>query len=73
MAVLKILKPHLLLNGMSDCAKTWWEVLGRHGDSDLLKTFCYNILGGHHSSHLEDLLLLTHLELCSRSAYAVGF
>ena len=28
----------------SDWAKTWWEALGWHGDSELLKTFCYVLL-----------------------------
>ena len=71
-AILKIFKPHLLQNGKSDWAKNWWEALGRPGDSELLKTLCYDIHDGHHSIHLEDLLLLAHLELCFRSAYAMG-
>ena len=62
-AILKIFKPHLLPNGRSDCAKTWWEALGWHEDSELLKTFCYDIHDGRHSSIFEDLLLLAHLEL----------
>ena len=70
-AILKIFKPHLLQNGKSDWAKTWWDALGQHGDSELLKPFCYGIHDGRHSSHLEDLQLLAHLELCSRPAYAV--
>ena len=41
-------------------------------DSELIKTFCYDIHVGLHSNPLEDLLLLAHLELCSRSAYVVG-
>ena len=44
--------------------KPGWEALGRHGDSELLKTFCYNVHDGRHSSHLEDLLLLAH-QSCS--------
>ena len=58
MAILKIFKPHQLPNGKSDRAKTWWEALGRHGDSELLKPFCYDI---HDGSHLEGLQLLPHL------------
>ena len=38
-AILKVFKPHLLPNGKSDLAKTWWEALERHGDSELLKSF----------------------------------
>ena len=60
-AILKIFKPHLLLNGKSDWAKTRWKALGRHGDSELLKLFCNDIRDGCHSSHLEDLQLLAHL------------
>ena len=43
-----------------DWTKTWWEALGWNGNSELLKTFCYYIHDGCHSSHLEDLLLLAH-------------
>ena len=39
-AILKIFKLHLLPDGKSDWAKTWWEAFGWHGDSELLKTFC---------------------------------
>ena len=60
--ILKIFKPHLLPNGKSDWAKTWWDAFGQQGNSELLKTFCYDIHDGRHSSHFEDLLL-THLEL----------
>ena len=66
-AILTIFKPHLLPNGKSDWAKTWWEALGLYRDSALLKPFCYDIHEGFHSSHLEDLQLLGHLELWSRS------
>ena len=38
-AILKSFKPHLLLNGKSDLAKTWWEALGWHGNSELLKWY----------------------------------
>ena len=48
----------------------WWEALRRHGDSELLKPFRYDIYDGRHDSQLEDLQLLAHLELCSR-AYAL--
>ena len=57
-AILKIFKPRLLPNGKSDWAKTWSETLGRHGDLELLKWFCYDI---HDGCHLEDLQLLAHL------------
>ena len=50
-------KPYLLSNGMSDWAKTWWEALGWHENSELLKTFCYHIHDGRQSSNLEALLL----------------
>ena len=53
------------LNGKSDWAKNWWKALGPHGDSELLKLFCHNIYDGGHSSHLEALQLLAHLEHCS--------
>ena len=46
---------------------------GWHWDSELLKNICYDIHDGRHSSHLENLLLLAHLELCSRSAYAMVY
>ena len=62
---------NLICSWKSDWAKTWWEAFGRHRDSALLKPFCYDIHDGCHSSHLEDLQLLAHLELCSRPAYAV--
>ena len=71
-AILKIFKPHLLPKDKSDWAETWLEALGRHGDLDLLKAFCYRIQNGHHGNHLKDLQLLAHLELCSGTAYAVA-
>ena len=40
-----------------------WMALGRHGDSELLKTFCYDTHDGGHSCHLEGLQLLALLEL----------
>ena len=45
-AVLKILKRHLLPNGKSDWAETWWEALGRHGDAELLNSFHSDICDG---------------------------
>ena len=62
MTILKISKPHLLPNGKSDWAETWWEALRRHGDSKLLKPFCYYIHDGRHSSHHEGLQLLAQTE-----------
>ena len=38
-AILKIFKPHLLPNGKSDWAETWWEELGRHGEPEMLNHF----------------------------------
>ena len=73
LAILKIFKPHLLPNGKSDLAKTWLMALGRHGNLKLLKRFCYDTYDGRHSSHFEGLQLLTLLELCIRSAYAVDY
>ena len=61
-AILKIFKPLLLLNGELDRAKTWWEALERHGDSELLKSFCYDIQDGRHGGHLENLQLLSALK-----------
>ena len=40
-AILKILKPYLLLE--SDWAQTWWKALGPHGDLELLKSFSSSI------------------------------
>ena len=31
-----------------DWAQTWWDALGRHGDSELQKSFCSHIQDGHH-------------------------
>ena len=42
-SILKIFKPHLLLNAKLDWAQAWLEALGRHGDSELLKSFHSNI------------------------------
>ena len=53
--ILKLFKPHLLPNLQSDWAKTWWEALRGHGDSNLLKCFHSNIQDGCHGSHLENL------------------
>ena len=53
--ILKHFKPHLLLSGKSDWAKTWWEELRRHGDSELLKSFRSNVQDGRNGGHLETL------------------
>ena len=45
-ASLKILKRYLLQKRNSDEAETWWEALGRHGDSKLLNLFHSNIQDG---------------------------
>ena len=45
-ASLKILKQHLYPKGNSDYAETWWEALGRHGDSELLNLFHSDIQNG---------------------------
>ena len=37
-AIFKLFKRHILSNGNSDWADTWWEISGRHGDSELLKS-----------------------------------
>ena len=40
-AILKFFKRHFLPNRKSDWAKTWWEALQWHKDSELLKSFQY--------------------------------
>ena len=62
-AILKIFEPHLLLNGKSECAKTWWEALDRHGDSEWLKSFYYDIQDGRHRGQPENLQMLSVPEL----------
>ena len=47
MTSLKILTGHLLRKGNLDYAETWWEALGRHGDSELLNLFHSDIQDGH--------------------------
>ena len=42
-------------NLKSDRAETWWETLGRHEDSELLKSFRSDIQVGRHGGHLEIL------------------
>ena len=54
-AILKILKPHLLPNLKLDWVQTWREVLEPHGDLELLKSFRSDIQDGQHVSHLENL------------------
>ena len=49
----KTSKPHLLPNGKSDWAESWWEALGRYGDSALLKSFRPDIHDGRHGSYLD--------------------
>ena len=44
---------------VSDWGELWWEALGRHGNSEMLKPFCYDIYDGRHNSQLEDRQLLT--------------
>ena len=53
MIIMKISKQHLLLNGNSDWAKTWWEGLGQHGDLELIKLFCYDIQNSRHGGLLK--------------------
>ena len=45
-AILKFFKRHLTQDRKSEWAETWWEVLGRHGDSELLKSFRSDIQDG---------------------------
>ena len=52
---LKIFKLYLLPNRKSVWAERWWEALGQHGDSELLKSFRSNIQDGHYGNHLEIL------------------
>ena len=54
-AILKILKQHLLPNSKSYKAETWWYALGRQGDSELLKSYGSDIQNGGHGGHLENL------------------
>ena len=54
-AILKILKPHLLPNPKSDCAETWWEALGPHGDLELWTPFHSDIQDGPYVGNLEYL------------------
>ena len=57
-AILKILKRHLLTNSTntnSGRAETWWEALGRCGDSELLNLFHSDIQDGRHGGHFEIL------------------
>ena len=51
-AILKFYKWYLLPNRKLDWAENWWEALEQHRDSELLKSFCYNIQDGHHGSHI---------------------
>ena len=55
-AILKFFKRHLLPNRRLDWAKTWWEALELHRDSELLKLFCSNIQDGHHGGHMAAIL-----------------
>ena len=64
MAILKILKPHLLPNPKSDWAQTWWEALGPHGDVELLKSFRSDIQDGRSVSHFENLQTASPPKLC---------
>ena len=54
-AILKTFKQHILPNGMSDCAETWWESLDRPGDSEVLKVFCSDIQDDCFCCHLGNL------------------
>ena len=45
-AILKILKSHLLRNGKSNSAWTWWKALESYEDSEVLQSFCSNIQDG---------------------------
>ena len=64
-AIQKIFNPHLLPNVKSDCTLTWWETLGRHGDSELLKSFCSDIQYGRLGcGHLENLQTVSTPERC---------
>ena len=51
-AILKIFKRHQLPNGKSDSAETWLGALGRHGESELLKSFRSDIQDGRYGGHL---------------------
>ena len=46
-AILKFIKWNFLLYQKSDLADTWWEASVWHEDSELLKSFCLVIKGGH--------------------------
>ena len=61
-AILKIFKPCLLPNGKSDWAQTCWEVLGWHGDLELLNLFRSNIQDGGYGDQLENLEITSALE-----------
>ena len=45
-AILKSYRQHLTQDRKSDWNETWWEVSGRHGDSELLKSFRSDIEDG---------------------------
>ena len=51
-AILKIFKPHLLMNGKSNWPETWSEALECYGDSELLKWFLSDIQDGRHGARL---------------------
>ena len=52
-AILKIFKSHLFQNWKSDRAESWLEILGWHGDSELLKSFSSDIQSGCHAAILK--------------------
>ena len=52
-AILKFFKQHLLPNRKLDWAKTWWEALEQHRDSELLKSLRLAIQNGCLGGHLE--------------------
>ena len=48
-------------NRKSDWAETWWEALGLHANSEMLKSLRSDIEDGHHGDHLQSL------HICSRT------